>query len=105
MQYQQEKTSSDEHKIIGLNQWKKNNAQEAEKKSITKYLQILDLENLINESKLLMSEIKEGPLTKDLEIRSLMVLKEIQQRFSTDATLHATTLLRSFQDTEKKINQ
>ena len=66
-------------KIVHLREWKET---AKEKESLNHYLQVLNFNQLITESKELLSELKKNPDNEKHTLKATLLLKEIKDRLN-----------------------
>ena len=89
--------------VLNLRKWKEQIESAAEESSLKNYFNVLSFNDLINETKVIVSELNEKPLTEEITKKSRIILKEFNERLEkeSDGFANVLTLLRK--NVEEKI--
>ena len=91
--------------VLDFSKWQKSREKISEHRNFEKYIQLLSLQGLMNESSTLIAKLQDGELDEPLMIRCKMVLKEINERMGEQANDLNRAFERLFRQAYQRIGE
>lgn len=89
--------------VLSLKEWKKQIENAVEESSMKDYFNVLSFNDLINETKLVVNELNDKPLSEEITKKSRLILKEFNERLEKESDGFAKVLTLLRENVEEKI--